>query len=65
MKKYVLGNLELSLYDSSLLLNCILDRIGANEEFICSTSYNKLKALYEIENKHLECMVDELKRIGD
>lgn len=65
MKKYVLGNYELSLPDIVLLTNCILDRLEYNADYREFGGFNKLNELYEIEDKHLRLMLEQLKRYGD
>lgn len=65
MKRYVLGNYELSLSDVALLTNCILDRLEDNEDYLYFSEFKKLNEFYEIENKHLRLMLEQLKRYGD
>lgn len=65
MKKYILGNYELSFTDIVLLTNCILDRLEDNEDYIWFSKNKKLDELYENENKHLKLMVEQLKGYGD
>lgn len=65
MKKYVLGNYELSSPDIVLLTNCILDRLEYNADYREFGEFKKLNELYEIEDKHLRLMLEQLKRYGD
>lgn len=65
MKRYVLGNYELSLPDIVLLTNCILDRLEHNADYREFGGFKKLNELYEIEDKHLRLMLEQLKRYGD
>lgn len=65
MKKYILGNYELSFTDIVLLKECILNRLEDNEDYIRFSKIKKLNEFYEIENKHLELMVEQLKGYGD
>lgn len=65
MKKYILGNYELSFTDIVLLKECILNRLEDNEDYIRFSKIKKLNEFYEIENKHLELIVEQLKGYGD
>lgn len=65
MKKYILGNYELSFTDIVLLTNCLLDRLEDNEDYLLFSRNKKLDELYENENKHLKLMVEQLKGYGD
>ena len=64
-KKYILGNYELSLTDIALLTNCILDRLEDNEDYLDFSKCKKLNEFYELENDHLNLMLEQLKRYGD
>lgn len=65
MKKYVLGNYELSLADIALLTNCILDRLEFNADYREFGGFKKLNELYETEDRYLKLMLEQLKRYGD
>ena len=65
MKKYILGNYELSSADIVLLTNCILARLEFNSDYRDFGGFKKLNELYENEDSHLKLMLEQLKRYGD
>ena len=65
MKRYVLGNYELSSVDIALLKDAFWERLTSNEEYLAICTSEELKKFYEIENSRLNLILDELKRYGD
>lgn len=66
MKKYILGNYELSLPDIYLLQKCIESHIEEINNFMLSDLCSKpMFDLYRIEFDKLNVLLEQLKRYGD
>lgn len=66
MKKYILGNYEMSLPDIYLLQKCIESHIEEINNFMLSDLCSKpLFDLYKIEVDKLNLFLEQLKRYGD
>ncbi len=65
MKRYILGNYELSICDIVELEELIksrLDDLAGYSNYCCN---DKLVKIYDEKSKGLNLMLDELKRYGD